>query len=375
MDLCMKICLIGSGMSMYYTAMSLAKKSHDILCICEEEKPIPQDSRTTVLWQKSVDTLAKYIDNDYLNSLEKIDAVSSSVADQVFNISAKDVNIDYLAKVAVNKDLYHEIYNVYKNIDCNKIFKPYYDISIHEDGDRINLNFDNENHVFDKILIFDNKFFQENTTIKPQIQRYNYHEDAIVFDIRHKNHHDNTAYEIFEKNSIIATIPLTSNTSNVIWSLDSRISDAISDNDIEKYLYKMPYKLGKCDIISKASRFGLSSSQNYIKSKNIILCGSALRSMHPLAGQAFNLIMRDTERMISSFSKVDQNQKQHYIRNSIIDDAITSLSVHLIDKIPKYHNSFSKSLFRIGFTLANKSSFIKGKIGKYSTGNSIFNFL
>lgn len=375
MDLYMKICLIGSGMSMYYTAISLAKKSHDIFSICQEEKPIPQDNRTTVLWQKSVDILGRYIDNNYLNSLTKIDAVSSSIDDQMFNISAKDINIDYLAKVAINKDLYHEIYSVYKNIDCNKIFKPYSSISIHEDSDKINLKFDNENHIFDKILIFDNKFFQKNAIIKPEVRRYNYHEDAVVFDIKHKNHHSNTAYEIFEKNSIIATIPLTNNTSNVIWSLDSRISDAILDDNIEKYLHKMPYKLGKCDIISKISRFGLSFSQNYIQSKNIILCGSALRSMHPLAGQAFNLIMRDTERMISSFNKVDQNQKQHYIRNSIIDDAITSISVHLIDKIPKYHNGFSKSLFKIGFMLANKSPFIKKKIGKYSTGNSIFNFL
>jgi 2-polyprenyl-6-methoxyphenol hydroxylase-like FAD-dependent oxidoreductase len=369
----MKICLVGSGMSMYYTAISLMKHGHDITCIYEEEKHAPKDSRTTVLWQKNVDMLAKYIDNKYLDSLEKIDFVSSSIDDQVFDISAKDANIDYLAKVAVNHDLYQEIYNVYKAIDCKKIFKPYSHISLIE-NDYLSLIVNNENHAFDKILIFDNKFFQ-NTEIKPKIQKYNYHEDAIVFNIKHKNHHNNTAYEIFEKNSIIATIPLNNNTSNVIWSLDSRISDAVSDENIEKYLHKMPYRLGKCEVVSKISRFNLGFAQNYIKSKDIILCGSALRSMHPLAGQAFNLIMRDTERMISSFNKTNQGQKNSYIRNSIIDDAITSVSVHLIDKIPKYHNGFSKSLFKIGFMLANKSSFIKNKVGKYSTGNSIFNFL
>ena len=120
----------------------------------------------------------------------------------------------------------------------------------------------------------------------------NYNNLAYTTIIKHKKIKNNIATQIFTKSGPIAFLPLSNNETSIVCSLDVKkrkyndkeVLDLISKNNLK-------YKIKK---ILKLSSFKLSSSnlRKYYH-QNILAFGDLLHRIHPLAGQGFNMNIRD----------------------------------------------------------------------------------
>ena len=110
--------------------------------------------------------------------------------------------------------------------------------------------------------------------------------------LKHKKIENSIATQIFTKQGPIAFLPISNTETSVVYSIDienkkfdnSDVIDLINKNNPK-------YKINKID---KLNSFELSSSnlRNYYH-KNILAFGDMLHRVHPLAGQGFNMTIRD----------------------------------------------------------------------------------
>lgn len=126
-----------------------------------------------------------------------------------------------------------------------------------------------------------------------------YKQLASVFNINHTRPHNNTAYECFYPNGPLAILPLKSpNISSIVWTEKLEMKELFEDGNhtlLENILQERFYDFhGEINIISKINYYPLSLklSKAYYH-KQIVFIGDSLHYLHPIAGQGFNLSLRD----------------------------------------------------------------------------------
>lgn len=140
-----------------------------------------------------------------------------------------------------------------------------------------------------------------------------YHQRAIIFNIKHQHPHNNTALEMFLANGPLALLPLKdANHSSVVFTESSRRSQVYQNMPQEEFLQHIVAKLGgylgQIALTTERCSYPLqlSYAKNY-KSEILPRCvtlGDACHTIHPIAGQGFNLSIRDIDFITK---KVKQN--------------------------------------------------------------------
>ena len=174
--------------------------------------------------------------------------------------------------------------------------------------------------------------------------------------IDHKKIENRIANQIFTKKGPIAFLPLSNNQTSIVFSNNStKLIDKLSLLQIiNKYNHK--YKITK---ISEVESVGIKFMllRNYIF-KNILSFGDLIHKVHPLAGQGFNMTIRD----IKSLSNIlDENIKLGIDDGEVIAQKFQKHNKHLnlmyglgIDALnsffkfdSKLKNNLSEPIFKI----------------------------
>jgi 2-octaprenyl-6-methoxyphenol hydroxylase len=155
---------------------------------------------------------------------------------------------------------------------------------------------------YDLIINCDPKNFISKKYFSKTINK-TYDSSAYTTILQHKVLKNNTAIQIFTKYGPIAFLPISNKETSVVYSLDfakNKFDKNKIINLIKKYNPK--FKIKK---IKKINKFELKSSnlRNYYY-KNISAFGDCLHKIHPLAGQGFNMTIRD----IKVISEIIQNR-------------------------------------------------------------------
>ena len=135
-----------------------------------------------------------------------------------------------------------------------------------------------------------------------------YNQSALVLNFQHSKDHKNTAFEIFLPNGPLATLPMKSFKKNIyksslIWT--EKLSTMKQFNQLEPNYLKdiieekiYPY-LGNIKSFESFKTFNLSAHIcRKFYDKRVVLIGDAAHSIHPIAGQGWNLGMRDIKHLI-----------------------------------------------------------------------------
>tara|TARA_Y100000590_G_scaffold446475_1_gene580249 strand:- start:1148 stop:2230 length:1083 start_codon:yes stop_codon:yes gene_type:complete len=274
----MKICIIGDGLVSLILAKVIARKALSVDIFFNGNSIKYSQTRTIGITKSNINYLNK---NDiniekilwginqikiYTENFKKSEILNfSNSNEQAFSIvkNAEFYNI-------LKKDLiYDKFIKFKKNKDYKKIIKDNYNLII---------NCDLNNQI-------SKKFFSK--TIKK-----NYHSSAYTTIINHKKLiKNNIASQIFTNNGPIAFLPISKTQTSVVYSF--KIKQSKNMIDIKRLIHKFNpcYDIIKIGDISK---FELKSSnlRNYHKD-NILAFGDLLHKVHPLAGQGFNMSLRD----------------------------------------------------------------------------------
>ncbi|MEO5703303.1 MAG: 2-octaprenyl-6-methoxyphenyl hydroxylase [Gammaproteobacteria bacterium] len=123
-------------------------------------------------------------------------------------------------------------------------------------------------------------------------------QSAIIANITPEYPHANIAYERFTKNGPLALLPMSENRCAVVWTLRNDELDSVMSLDDADFLgalqHKFGWRLGRLLQAGKRHTYPLALTRTHeLVRARLALIGNAAHTVHPIAGQGFNLGLRD----------------------------------------------------------------------------------
>ena len=214
-----------------------------------------------------------------------------------------------------------------------------------------------------------------------------YNEKAVVINFFHEKPHKNIAYEFFFKTGPFAILPMkkenNKHQSALIWSNTPEVADVISsaklkNKYVKEILNEKIYKyLGKVTNINSTQVFPLSAhiNEKFYHNKTIYI-GDAAHSIHPIAGQGWNLGLRDIKSLIKILKqskdngpKIGTKQFCKNYHDLCFYDAYRLFQVtDKLDWVFKKDQLHLKLTKKIGFSIINKNELLKNQIVNFAMG-------
>jgi 2-octaprenyl-6-methoxyphenol hydroxylase len=129
-------------------------------------------------------------------------------------------------------------------------------------------------------------------------REYDYQQTAITANISCERPHNGRAFERFTDSGPIAFLPMSDNRCSLVWTVkrgDETEILALSDQEFLTRLQdRFGYRLGKLLRVGQRNSYPLKLMQaDQAIQHRVVLIGNAAHSLHPIAGQGFNLGLRD----------------------------------------------------------------------------------
>jgi 2-octaprenyl-6-methoxyphenol hydroxylase len=301
-----KICIIGDGLTGLTTAAILCKQNISIDLYSGSKKNIKKlDSRTTAISESNLQYISHNLNlkvNNFFWACKKIHLFlqDKNKIINFLNFSQKNKNFMYIFK---NKKLKKELYRIISKKKNIKLIK--------KNIDRINSE-DNSIIMNKKKITYDLIILSIGGTSKLYFEieagrsiKKNYKEVAITANIQHKSKIDN-ASQFFLKEGPLAVLPFKKDIFSIVWSVDNNYFRNTKKN-LKKILIEKLRRLlnnKKIKNIKQIQSFpiNLNLKTKYFK-KNILILGDGLHAVHPMAGQGFNLVLRDINKLSNLIAK------------------------------------------------------------------------
>jgi 2-octaprenyl-6-methoxyphenol hydroxylase len=130
------------------------------------------------------------------------------------------------------------------------------------------------------------------------VRRWDYHQIGIVCTLRHSRPHRGVAIERFFPDGPFALLPLTGQRSSTVWALSADKARSVTTLDDRAFLGEVAERIGDTlgDLGLDGPRWhyplALVWADRYVD-RRLVLVGDAARGIHPIAGQGWNLALRD----------------------------------------------------------------------------------
>ena len=273
----MKVCIIGSGLTSLSLAKSLVNLGLKVDLFSNNHHNIYDKLQTIGISKSNIDFFNKKILNiDHLLwGINRIEIFTENLHDEnVLDFQNKNKQ---LFSITSNNKLYSYLLLKLKK---NKLFsikkknKTISSIKTHE----LIINCDINDPITKKI--FHNKLSK------------NYNSMGNVTIIEHKKLiQNNIATQIFTRYGPIAFLPISQTETSIVYSVKGKRK--IEKKELEN-LIKKNFKKYDVKKIYDFKSFELKSADLRVYHyKNVLAFGDLLHRLHPLAGQGFNMVLRD----------------------------------------------------------------------------------
>ena len=342
----MKICIIGGGLTSLVLAESLSKIGIDVDLIVKNEKNFQESTRTLGISRENLNLLKSLFPSITTigNEINKIE-IFNDTKNKILNFGNLHRTLFYMFK-------YDDIFKfVKRNLIKNTSIKIIYKSKIFQLSNKI-LN--KYNLIIDTKIDnnFSRKYFNKNI-------KKDYFSSAYINIIKHNKVKNNIARQFFTNIGPLAFLPLSKNITSIVYSINDNNNKKIDNSNLISKINN--YNPGYKNInFSKFDKFKLNL--NLLKKyyfKNVLAFGDKLHTIHPLAGQGFNMSLRDIK-----------------ILNKIITDNM-NLGLPLDDyALNQFQNSakYKNIIFASGIDFIYEFFSIEKKIPKIIK-NKLFYFL
>ncbi len=141
-----------------------------------------------------------------------------------------------------------------------------------------------------------------------QQQKQSYHTHALVTSVRIDRSHEHWAYERFTEAGPIALLPLADNEFAVVWTLSDDVIEEYLEADekvlISRLQQAFGYRAGRITAMGERASYPLAlvKAQEQVR-PHLVLLGNSAHSLHPVAGQGFNLALRDAAALAENINQ------------------------------------------------------------------------
>ena len=386
------ILIVGAGLTGLMTAYTLSSLKKSIILIdkfdFDKEKQKQIDIRTTAISEGSKDFFNKIKIWEQLSKfaepIKKIHVVDRSDDRKiVFHNDKFKKNLGYIVK---NSEIKNIVLNRLKKIKNIKLMKNFLLKGVHHTDDFVNVTFKDLRISASLLIAADGKKSSISNLFKAKKTVKKYDHSALVLNIFHKKNHFNTAHEIFLNSGPIAILPMKKTNKNlfsssIVWSSrGSHLSSKLTSNKkiMTELLQEKIFKyVGEISSIVGVEKFPLSAHINdQFYEKRIIYIGDSAHSIHPIAGQGWNLGIKDIENcflVLKEASRLGLDIGEDYFNKKYNDKSYFD-AFSLFQITDKLNSIFLKddlitNLFRKNaFKIIEKNKFLKKYITNYAMG-------
>lgn len=225
----------------------------------------------------------------------------------VTRIDHGEQNVDALGYVITARDLGQVLYNTFTDYNNLHMLKPAQltELSFSDNQADAIITFnqdspDAETKVLGtKLLVAaDGGNSSVRQLLNIDAQQFDYQQTAITANISVSQAHNNVAYERFTTQGPLALLPMQDQRCSLVWTRQSDNVESIMAMPDQEFLQQLQAefggRLGQFTQVGKRSTYPLKLLKaNAQVQKRVALIGNAAHTLHPIAGQGFNLGMRD----------------------------------------------------------------------------------
>ncbi len=382
------ILVVGSGLVGLVAANSLSRLGYKVILVDKENFLDPKryfnDTRTVAVSEGSkqfLETLSLWpFVEPYAEPINTIKVYDRSSRNKIyFNNQIKDKKLGYVIENKKFSKILIQNLQKHKN---TKICYGFELVNI-ELGKKSSRVFSKNKIINSKLLIAaDGKNSYTKKLVGNKTFKKNYFENALVLNFVHEKKLHNTAYEIFYNTGPLAILPMSSlsgtNTSTVIWSNSKSLLNklnACEDIFIKNFMEeKIGNIVGEIIKINSSQIFPLSAHINdSFINKRLIYVGDSAHSLHPIAGQGWNLGVNDVKILYNLCKNVKTNigsdafcqmyNEKSYNKAFQLFQITDKLNSHF-----KNTGNLYRQISHLGFALIDNAEPLKNKITKYAMG-------
>ena len=196
---------------------------------------------------------------------------------------------------------------------------------------------------------------------------WDYSETAYTFLIKHKKIANNSARQFFLKDGPLAFLPISNTETSIVWSVkNNSYSEEIILNfnerfDFIKNISSEFYDL--LDVSRTVEKFALTFE--FLRKTALfrtIFMGDITHKIHPIAGQGWNMTLRDIDILIRDLREKinkgydigDTNLLKDFEKKTKTSNLLFAVSIDLIRKAFRARSPAISSLRKKGFSLASQ---------------------
>ena len=360
-----KICIIGNGLTGLTAALVLSELNIETHLIGKFKfNGEFLDNRTTAISPSNYNFLLKFLDKKDSKLFwpsKKIDLYHEE-SGQYYNFMNFENDGKNLMYIAQNNKLIKIILKKIKNQKKIKIINTEVK-KVDEKNTAVFLK--NKTINYDSIFLCVGRRSQlVKKLIGKRIVSDDLNDIAFTSIIKHNLNIINSK-QYFLKEGPLAILPINKKEFSLVWSVSKNSKLNITENLIKEKLKRM-LDLDKISI-SKIDFFPISFNfnVNFLK-KNVLVLGEGSYNIHPVAGQGFNLILRDiqklnqklTEHLSLGMQLKDSRIFYQFMTSRKPENFLFGLSVNFIHKFFR-NNEIANPIKKIILKDINKLKFLK----------------
>ncbi len=135
-----------------------------------------------------------------------------------------------------------------------------------------------------------------------------YEQQALILNCATEIPHAGRAFERFTQDGAVAFLPLSADRVAVVWTLSHQEASRVAALEDEAFRRELQavfgYRLGRITRTGSRVAYPLARLRSAaVIGSRAVLIGSAAVNLHPIAGQGFNLALRDVASLAESFTE------------------------------------------------------------------------
>ncbi|MDT4811166.1 2-octaprenyl-6-methoxyphenol hydroxylase [compost metagenome] len=165
------------------------------------------------------------------------------------------------------------------------------------------------------------------------VRRTAYRQTALIANVSPLEAHRGQAFERFTDDGPMALLPLPENRCALIWSRPGNDAERLAHLDERSFLDELQavfgYRLGAFQQVGARHLYPLElvEAEEQVRS-NLVVLGNAAHSLHPIAGQGYNLSLRDAQALAEALLASDKTPGdfatlQGYLQRQRLDQNLT----------------------------------------------------
>ena len=279
-----RICVVGDGLSGLMTALALNKLEDLEVHLISKKNKLLKDKRTTAISASNYDFL-----NSVVDKLDKKLFWPSNKINLFYEIKGQNMNF-----LNFNEDKKNLMYIFENDKVKEELLKEIKKKKIKTLQKNINNLKDLNNYDMKVLCLGRSSKIYQNIIDKRSLDK-DYKEVAITGYVKHSLKNLNTA-QYFLKDGPLAILPFSKNNFSFVWSVNKEFPKKDISAVVKSKICEV-LKIKNIKISNQQSYpLMLNLKRTYFK-KNILILGEGLHTVHPLAGQGFNLVLRDINKL------------------------------------------------------------------------------